>query len=60
MDPKLVRTDTDIRDAVSLWCADRTTAIDKYGHIVDWDVSNVTNMNGLFKGCTSFNDDISK
>ena len=49
-DPKLVRTDEDIHDAVKLWCDDYDTAIDIYGHINEWDVSNVTNMNGLFKG----------
>ena len=30
------------------------------GDISDWDVSNVTNMYGMFYGCYSFNQDISK
>ena len=59
-DPKLVRTDEDIHDAVKLWCTERTNALQKYGNIEDWDVSNVTNMIGLFNGCYYFNDDISK
>jgi surface protein len=58
--PKLVRTDKDIHDAVKLWCTKRAKAIQIYGHIRDWDVCNVTNMKGLFKGQGSFNDDISK
>ena len=59
-DHKLIRTDTDIHDTVKLWCTNRTTAIQKYGNISDWDVSNVTNMNSLFEWKISFNDDISK
>merc|ERR1711871_978339 len=34
-------------------------AIEKYGHISTWDVSNVTDMNGLFRYATAFNEDIS-
>ena len=29
------------------------------GNISNWDVSNVTNMSGIFVGCESFNQDIS-
>ena len=35
----------------------------KVKHIIgleDWDVSKVTNMNGMFSGCTHFNSDLSK
>ena len=35
----------------------------KVKHIIgieDWDVSKVTNMNGMFIGCTRFNSDLSK
>ena len=70
IDPKLIRNDHDIHDAVKLWCADKYiikrlwfgkgAAEKKYGHISDWDVSNVTNMKILFKKCSYFNDDISK
>ena len=55
----LTRTDDDIRDAVHLWITDSDAAIEKYGHISQWDVSRVTNMNSLFRNCVSFNEDIS-
>lgn len=57
---KLWRTDGDIREAVNLWCIDRAEAIKQYGHISDWDVSNVTNMRELFMNKQTFNDDISQ
>lgn len=57
---KLWRTDGDIREAVNLWCINRTEAIKQYGHISDWDVSSVTNMSELFRNKKTFNDDISK
>ena len=56
---KLSRTDDDIRDAVNLWITDSDAAIEKYGHISQWDVSRVTNMDRLFSDCISFNEDIS-
>ena len=59
MDSKLVRTNDDIKEAVTVWCTSRTAAEKKYGHISDWDTSAVTNMRELFKDCTEFNDDIS-
>ena len=57
---KLTRTDDDIRVAVNLWCTNRDAAEKQYGHISDWDVSNVTNMDELFAGKTTFNDDITR
>lgn len=58
--PKLGRTNDDIRTAVNLWCKNRSEAIEKYGNISDWNVSNVTDMSGLFSNCSEFNDDISR
>eukprot|EP01040_Poterioochromonas_malhamensis_P022799 gene22799-biopygen8123 len=49
-----------LREAVRLWCSDRATALQRYGDINDWDVSNVTSMVSLFKGCTRFNDPIDR
>ena len=60
IDNKLSRWDGDIREAVNLWCSDPAAAEKKYGHISQWDVSRVTNMNSLFSYQESFNEDISK
>ena len=40
--------DKTIVAAVELWCSDNAEATAKYGHIKDWDVSGVTDMNCLF------------
>ena len=45
---KLIRSNTDIRDAVNMWCSDPTRALKKYGHISEWNTSRVTNMMLLF------------
>jgi surface protein len=69
--PKLARTDADIKVAVRAWAnpATRATAEITYGHISDWETSQVTNMEKLICGNTnrggdakmqSFNDDISR
>ena len=50
---------SNIHDAVKLWCDNKENAILKYGHISNWDVSNVTNMNKLFLNMKNFNDSIS-
>ena len=38
----------------------KDAAIAKYGLIKNWDVSEVTNMDNLFNGLNSFNEDLSK
>lgn len=38
----------ELRKAVKEWCADAKTAVTKYGPISGWDVSEITNMSGLF------------
>ena len=50
---------TTLRTAVNTWTTDRTTAIATYGEIKLWNVSNVTDMSGLFINIETFNDDIS-
>ena len=55
---KLKRTDYDIREAVDLWCINPIEAEEKYGHISDWDVSNVFDMGGIFSMAHSFNQPI--
>jgi surface protein len=52
-------TDDDIYQAVDLWLSNEYLADAVYGHISDWDVSNVTDMKYLFSDSDSFNDDIS-
>ena len=52
-------TQANIQTAVNDWMSDPAAATATYGHIKDWDVSNVTDMSGLFKSKQSFNDDIS-
>ena len=51
-------TDDNIRQALSDWYDFPTFSEATYGNISDWDVSQVTDMSGLFAG-TSFNQDIS-
>ena len=55
---KFRRTNADIQTAVDIWCDNRTEAEERYGHISEWDVSNVTDMNQLFLIKPAFNDDI--
>ena len=51
---------TTIDEATKEWLNDEKKAETKYGgHISNWDVSNVTEMNYMFKGASSFNQDIS-
>jgi hypothetical protein len=48
-----------LREAVQLWCGQRAVALQRYGDINDWDVSQVTDMSGLFEE-TTFNDRIDR
>ena len=53
-----VKFDNDtLREAVQLWCGQRAVALQRYGDINDWDVSQVTDMSRLFRD-TKFNDRI--
>jgi surface protein len=60
LDPRLIRSDEDIEEAVQLWCSDRTAAESLYGDIRYWSTSRVTNTKKLFERCSDFNDDISR
>ncbi len=51
-------TNDNIHDAVDLWESNQTSAEAEYGHISNWDTSNVTSMTYLFYDFQSFNDDI--
>ena len=61
-DPKLVRTNKDIKGAVKQWCnpATKAAALIKFGHISDWNMSKVTDCSWLFYNQKEFNDDISR
>ena len=50
---------TELQTAVDLWVSDEPQAIIEYGEINTWDVSNVTDMSELFKGKSTFNNNIS-
>ena len=59
-DPKCIRTNKDIENAVTEWLADPITGTEKYCHIRNWDTSRVTDMQDLFMNQDTFNEDISK
>jgi surface protein len=44
---------------ITLWDADRASALADYGEINTWDVSNITDMSVLFENNSNFNSDIS-
>ena len=49
---------TDSNFKLNTWFSDEAYAIATYGHISDWNVSGVTDMNEAFFGQTNFNEDI--
>ena len=49
---------SNIGKARTLWFDNSGTSTVSYGHISNWDVSQVTNMYGLFTGRSSFNEDL--
>jgi surface protein len=57
-DGNLLITQENINQAVDAWLQDSVSTELIYGHISDWDVSNVNNMNLLFSG-SNFNGDLS-
>ena len=54
---KMVQFDDDtLRKAVEMWHKDEEEAKRRYGHISNWNTSNVTNMCRLFQGAKCFNE----
>jgi surface protein len=57
----MVFTNEGLIDAVDLWCSEyRAVAEARYGHILAWNTSQVTDMQQLFMDKHAFNDDISR
>ena len=48
----------ELEEAIDLWLTDKEQAVNDYGDINTWNVTNVTDMSNLFS-YTNFNDDIS-
>ena len=55
----LVVNDSNLSTYLAQWVSDAQATEAAYGHINTWDTSGVTNMESLFQGNSSFNDDIS-
>ena len=53
------QTKEELQTAVNLWVDDNTTALENYGEINTWDVSQIVDMSGLFRNKNLFNSDIS-
>ena len=53
------QTKEELQTAVNLWVDDNTTALENYGEINTWDVSEIVDMSGLFRNKNLFNSDIS-
>ena len=51
---------TGLQKIVNDWIAGDASVTNKYGHIKDWNMSQVTSLNYLFRNKMSFNADISK
>ena len=49
-----------LRDKVREWISDEILAESKYGHISNWDTSEITNMSSLFEDAESFNQPLDK
>ena len=47
-----------LRSAVSLYYWNKSVALDKYGHIAYWNVSNISNFSDLFMGYENFDENI--
>ena len=56
-------TNASLKQAAKDWCAggERKEAVKRrFGPIEEWDVSQVTDMRGLFEGQKDFNEDLSR
>ena len=51
-------TKEELKKVIRLWYENKEKAINKYGDINTWNVSNITDMSDLFRCCYEFNDNI--
>ena len=61
-DANIINPDHDggIYTAGRAWCEDPAAAKARYGPIASWDVSEVTDLSGLFEDQANFNEDLSR
>ena len=52
------KTKIELQEAVNLWCINKEEALNKYGHISNWDTSLIIDKSELFKNKKYFNDNI--
>ncbi len=51
-------TNANFSNAIALWFSDEANATATYGHILEWDVSAVTDMSNAFRNRSTFNQPI--
>ena len=51
------KTKEELQKAVNLWCTNKDDALDRYGHISNWDTSLINDMSRLFQ-YSNFNENI--
>jgi surface protein len=51
-------TNASLKEAVKLWCENKSAAVANFGDITTWNTSQVTSMRELFEGRKDFNDPI--
>ena len=52
------KSKNELKKAVNLWRENKEEALNKYGHISNWDTSLITDMSELFSSKKDFNDNI--
>lgn len=57
---KIIKNNSDFIDSIKMWFSDNQKCIKTYGHISDWDVSNVDEMAYAFYNKKEFNDNITR
>ena len=56
--PHVVIDDSNFQTAINLWFSNQVDANATYGHIIDWNVSAVTDMSNAFQNRTNFDENI--